>query len=258
MLLGALLSLALLAPPAQAPVGAAQKNVKPEQKPQTYYWKDAGGQTHITNSPPPPDATLIDMPSVTAIERETRILPIRQSAGRKNTDLPDLSPAQQVAWKNLEQLIVDARSQRDIKRLESVIELLIHEYRWSDGLWAMPMLPLAALAVLCLLGWWVALGLKRDLRWPVISLFGLAGLMLAHVMLSAFVWRPQCLRLRVNLTVLERHLGEDKTISDAHRRELQARYKALEESSYPTALPWSFPAAVDDLEATMKHVVIEP
>ena len=39
-----------------------------QPQPRTYYWRDAAGQTHITNTPPPPDAQVLEAPPPPAVE----------------------------------------------------------------------------------------------------------------------------------------------------------------------------------------------
>ena len=67
-----------------------------QAQPRTYYWRDAAGQTHITNTPPPGDAETLDAPPPTAVEpgRPVNLDLIRPSAVRGGQSPVELTPTQ--------------------------------------------------------------------------------------------------------------------------------------------------------------------
>lgn len=237
----ALLALALLAPPA-----------KP-----TYTWRDAAGQTHITNTPPPPGAEIVEPPPPPAVEPAIRVKPVRQSSSRGGQQVV-LSPAQREAWQGLDRHLAKARAAGDRKTLEAVADSLIHDCLWGNGLWAMPALPLLSVLLMGLLGWWLALGLKPDLRAPLVGGFLVAGVAFGQLLLNAFLYHPQAVRLHQNLELLEHHLGTGAPPRPELHAQLLQRYQALDRAVDPLRAPWAFPGEVRALRETMKRVMVDP
>jgi len=225
----------------------------------TYTWRDAAGQTHITSTPPPPGAVLVEPPPPPAIESNSqpRRTPVQEAAPTGPAQ-EQLSPAQQEAWLALEQHLARARADRDPRTLEAVADSLMSDSLWGHGLWIMPLVPILALALLGLLGWWVALGLGPGLRLPVTGTALLLGLALGHLLLGGFLYHPQAVRLVRNLELLEQHLGTGRPLAPAQRDLLRRHYRALEEAAAPNHLPWRFPAEVKALRAALKQVLVEP
>jgi hypothetical protein len=231
------------------------------QQPRTYYWRDAAGQTHITNTPPPADAEILDPPPPPSVETGrpgARVVPIRQSDSRGGSEPVVLNPAQQQAWSTLDAHLAKARSEGDRRTLEAVTDSLIHDCLWGNGLWAMPVLPLLSLLLMGLMGWWLALGLRADLRIPLVGGFLVLGLAFGHLLVGTFLYHPQSVRLRQNLELLELHMGTGRTLRPEHRTLLQQRYLALEQAAEPTKAPWRFPEEVRTLREVMKRVMVEP
>ncbi|MDR3682590.1 MAG: DUF4124 domain-containing protein [Geothrix sp.] len=226
--------------------------------PRTYYWRDAAGQTHITNTPPPSDAELLETPPALEAGRVGRPEVVRQSTGLGGRGPVQLSPAQQQAWGALDQRLAKARGEGDQGTLVVVADSLISDCLWGHGLWAMPAAPLLTVALLGLLGWWLALGLRSGLRVPLVAGFLLLGLGLGHLLLNVFLYHPQAVRLRQNLELLEQHLGTGRAPRAEHQRLLQERYRALEQAADPLRPPWRFPQEVSTLRAAMKQVMVEP
>lgn len=239
-----LLVLALLGPP----------------QPRTYYWRDAAGQTHITNTPPPSDAEILESPPPPAVEpgKTVRPEPVRQSASQGGHRQVVLSSVQQEAWDALDQHLAKARAEGDRRTLEAVADSLIQDCLWGSGLWAMPAVPLLSVILMGLLGWWLALGLREGSLAPLVSGFLLLGLALGHLLLNVFLYHPQAVRLRQNLELLEQHMGTGKALRPEYRTLLQQRYQALERAAEPLQAPWRFPAEVKTLREAMKQVMVEP
>jgi hypothetical protein len=228
--------------------------------PRTYYWRDAAGQTHITNTPPPSDAEILDSPPPPAVERGRTHHPevVRQSTSLGGHRQVPLSPVQQEAWMALDGRLAKARSEGDQRTPAVVADSIISDCLWGHGLWAMPAAPVLTVALMGLLGWWLAIGLRPSLHLPLIAGFLLLGLGLGHLLLNVFLYHPQALRLRQNLELLEQHLGTGQAPRQDHQRLLQERYQAVEQAADPLLPPWRFPLEVRSLRAAMKQVMVEP
>ncbi|MBK7292338.1 MAG: DUF4124 domain-containing protein [Holophagaceae bacterium] len=231
-----------------------------QPQPRTYYWRDAAGQTHITNTPPPPDAQVLEAPPPPAVEPGHGGRPevLRQSSGRDGRRQAQLSPAQQQAWEALNRRLAKARAEGDRPTLEAVANSLIHDCLWGNGLWAMPVAPILSVLLMGLLGWWLALGLRTGPKLPLVAGFILLGVGFGHMVLNAFLYHPQAARLRQNLELLEQNLGTDRPLRPEHRILLQQRYQALEQAAGPLQAPWRFPAEVKALRQALKQVMVEP
>jgi len=231
-----------------------------QPQPRTYYWRDAAGQTHITNTPPPADAQVLEAPPPPAVEPGHGARPevLRQSSGRDGRRQAQLSPAQQQAWETLNRRLAKARAEGDRPTLEAVANSLIHDCLWGNGLWAMPVAPVLAVLLMGLLGWWLALGLQAGPKLPLVAGFILLGVAFGHLILNAFLYHPQAARLRQNLELLEQYLGTDRPLRPEHRTLLQQRYHALEQAAGPLQAPWRFPAEVETLRQALKQVMVEP
>ncbi|MFN7958991.1 MAG: DUF4124 domain-containing protein [Holophagaceae bacterium] len=231
-----------------------------QPQPRTYYWRDAAGQTHITNTPPPPDAQILEAPPPPAVEPGHGGRPemLRQSANRGGRREALLSPAQRQAWESLDRRLAKARAEGDRPTLEAVADSLIYDCLWGSGLWAMPVVPLLSVALMGLLGWWLALGLQTGPKAPLIVGFLLLGAAFGHLILNGFLYHPQAARLRQNLELLEQYMGTDRALRPERRTLLQQRYSALEQAAEPLQAPWRFPAEVQALRLALKQVMIDP
>lgn len=237
-----LLTLALLGPPSR-----------------TYYWRDANGQTHITNTPPPADAEVLEPPAPSGVERgRPGRLPDRQNEDLGGRGQVVLNPAQLQAWEALDQHLARARAGNDQRTLEAVADSLIHDCLWGNGLWAMLTVPILSLLLMGLMGWWLALGGNPSLRLPVLGGFLLLGLAFGHVLLNVFLYHPQSSRLQQNLELLERHMGTGRALRPEHHALMLQRYRALQRAAEPTEAPWHFPAEVRALRETVKQVMVDP
>ncbi len=226
-----------------------------------YRWKDEKGKIQITNTPPPPGAPVLEEPPPPlALESDHggKLL-VKQSGASSRSKPADLSPEQQAAWEALDKALGNARRRGDKATQEAVVSLLIQNSRWSNGLWYVAFMPVIALALMGLLGWWIAFNLPASQRRPMIGGFVFSGIVLGQLLLSHFLYRPQFYRLRLNLTLLtDFYLGGDLRMGPKNREALQAHWTALEAASASTAPPWRFPAEVSALEDTLKRVVVEP
>jgi len=231
-----------------------------QPQPRTYYWRDAAGQTHITNTPPPADAQVLEAPPPPAVEPGHGGQPevLRQNTVRNGRRQALLSPAQQKAWEALNQRLAKARAEGDQPTLQAVANSLIHDCLWGNGLWAMPAAPFLAVLITGLLGWWLALGFRTAPRLPLVAGFILLGVAFGHLVLNAFLYHPQAVRLRQNLELLEQYMGTGRPLRPEHRTLLQQRYQALEQATGPLQAPWRFPAEVEALRQALKQVMVEP
>jgi hypothetical protein len=217
----------------------------------TYYWRDAAGQTHITNTPPPSDAEVLATPPPAAVEPG-------KVGNRELVHQMTLSPVQQQTWGTLDGRLAKARSEGDQGTLVVVADSIISDCLWGHGLWVMPAAPVLMVALMGLLGWWLAIGLRPSMHGPLVAGFLLLGLGLGHLLLNVFLYHHQAVRLRQNLELLEQHLGTGKDLRPDYQRLLQQRYQALEQATDPLQPPWRFPQEVKALRAVMKRVMVEP
>lgn len=229
-----------------------------QAQPRTYYWRDAAGQTHITNTPPPPDAVLLDSPPPSAVEpdRPGQLDHITPGASRGGSMQVELTPTQQQDWEALDKYLAQARARGDLRAVEVVTDALVGDCLWGSRLWVMPALPVVSILFLGFLGWWVALGLRPVFHVPLVAGFLVIGLVCSHLLLNGFIYHPQALRLRRNLERLEHYMGTGKALRPEQRALLQQRYLALEQAAEPSAAPWRFPAEVMALREAVKKVMI--
>ncbi len=231
-----------------------------QPQPALHRWRDAQGQVHITTTPPPADAEVLEPPQSQGVEQEKTAHPelVRQSASKGNHRQVSLSPAQEKAWKALDQKLAQARAAGDYQTLEAVADSLMHDCLWGHGLWVMPIVPILSVLLMGLLGWWLALGLRTGPRLPLIVGFLLLGFGLGHLLLNVFLYHPQATRLRQNLELFELHLGTGKPLRTEQQALLQQRYQALGQAAEPSQVPWRFPGEVASLRAALKQVMVEP
>jgi hypothetical protein len=231
-----------------------------QAQPRTYYWRDAAGQTHITNTPPPVDAEILDAPPPTAVEpgRPGHLNLIRPSSIQSGRSEVELTPAQKQDWEALDKYLALARSRGDHRTLEVVTDSLIQDCRWGSGLWVMPALPVVSILLLGLLGWWLALGLRPVFHLPLVGGFLVLGIVFGNLLLNGFLYHPQAVRLQQNLERLEHYMGTGKALRPGQRTLLQQRFLALGRAAEPFAAPWRFPAEVEALREAMKQVMVEP
>ncbi|HJV23616.1 MAG TPA: DUF4124 domain-containing protein [Holophagaceae bacterium] len=229
--------------------------------PKVYRWKDEKGKIQITNTPPPPGAPVLEEPPppmALESDRGDKLL-VRQSGGSARSKPADLNPEQQAAWEALDKALGQARRRGDKATLQAVVSSLISESRWSNGLGFVALMPAVALALMGLMGWWIAFNLPGSQRRPLIGAFVFSGLVLGQLMLCQFLYRPQFFRMRLNLTLLtDFYLGGDLRMGPKNREAVQAHWSKLEAASSPLSAPWRFPAEVSALEDTLKRVVVEP
>ena len=226
---------------------------------QVYRWRDEKGQPHVTNTPPPPGAEMmVAPPPPPAVEQGRPEPPFRPRASRMDRRKGVLTAAQQAAWQALDQHLAKARAQNDRRTLEAVTDSLIDDCLWGGGLWAIPLLPALSLALMGLLGWWLALGLRPGAQIPLVGGFLLLGLAFGQLLLASFLFHPQAERLQQNMELLELHNGSGKEDRPDNRALLQKRYQAMENATDPLQPPWRFPAQVSALRQDMKQVLVDP
>ncbi|MBI4912772.1 MAG: DUF4124 domain-containing protein [Acidobacteria bacterium] len=226
---------------------------------QMYRWKDKKGVEHVTNTPPPPGATALEVPPAQNGREPGAGSPPAadppERAPRKN--LQGLSEQQLERWRALDLRLEEARNKKDAATIEAVVEGLFRESLWGSGLWALPLLPLATLAFLILLGWWIATGLRPPASVAVVGLAAVLGLGLAHLTLTRFLFRNQFLRLQSNLAVLEQHLG-GRSPRPSNQEALRQHLQTLEAAARPVSPPWAFFLETRAAEDTMIRVALDP
>jgi hypothetical protein len=224
-----------------------------------YRWKDRSGKEHVTQTPPPPGATALNVP-------QPQAGPGAQPAAAANED-----PVQKVhqpavsgldsrlveKWKALDQRLEEARSKQDTVAIEAIVEGLFRESLWGGGLWAIPLLPIATLTLLVLLGWWAGSALKQPWATVVIVVSILLGLTLGQLTLSRFLYRIQFSRLQAKLALLENHLG-GKLPRATNRAAMQKHLADLDAAATPLAPPWAFLLECLSAEDTMIKVALDP
>lgn len=229
------------------------------QAPTLYRWKDRSGKEHVTQTPPPPGATTLAVPQPqggttppnATLQSESPVLKVQPPSR------PGLEPQLVEKWKALDQRLEEARTKRDTVAIEAIVEGLFRESLWGGGLWAIPLLPVATLALLILLGWWAGSGLRQPLSALVVVVSILLGLILGQFTLSRFLYQIQFSRLQSRLALLENHLG-GKLPRATHRKAMQDHLRALEAASGWLAPPWAFLLECRSAEDTMIKVALDP
>ncbi len=226
---------------------------------QIYRWRDKSGKEHVTNTPPPPGATRLDVPPAQGGPSPQAPEGQAQDAAQKGPrpPLPGMEPGQAEWWTALDQRLEEARSKQDTAAIEAIVEGIFREALWGKGAWAIPVLPIATFALVVLLGWWLAGGLRPPIAALVVGLAVVAGLVLAQLTLSRFLYRIQFARLRSHMALLENHLG-GKLPRGSHRAALDQHLAALENATRPTAAPWAFLLECRNTEDTMVKVALDP
>lgn len=224
-----------------------------------YRWKDRSGKEYITNTPPPPGATSLDVPAAKeGAPSGPAPVPAEEAARRAQpAPLPGMAPDQEERWKALDLRLGEARAKQDHAAIEGIIEGLFRDCLWGSGLWAIPLLPVATLSLLALLGWWAGSALKQPWTAAAIAISVVLGLLLGQLTLSRFLFRIQCGRLTASLQRLEQHLG-GKLPRRTHRDALDQHRRNLEAATRPFAAPWAFLAECRAAEDTMIKVALDP
>lgn len=224
-----------------------------------YRWKDRSGKEYITNTPPPPGATSLDVPPAQGGAPNEPPAVLAEEAGRRTqaAGIPGLPSDQGERWKALDLRLGEARAKQDTAAIEGIVEGLFRDSLWGSGLWAIPLLPVATLSLLTLLGWWVGSALKQPWTTAAIALSVILGLALGQLTLSRFLFRIQNARLNANLTLLEGHLG-GKLPRGSHQAALNQHRKVLEAATRPLAAPWAFLVECRAAEDTMIKVALDP
>lgn len=228
-------------------------------QPRIYRWKDRSGKEFITNTPPPPGATRLDVPPAQAgKDGEAPPAPAEEAARRAHPPaIPGLDPSQVERWRALDLRLGEARAKQDTAAIEGIVEGLVRDSLWGSGLWAIPLLPVATLSLLALLGWWVGSSLRQPWTTGVIALALILGLALGQLTLSRFLFRIQCTRLTATLGLLERHLG-GKLPRGSHQAALDQHRRNLEAATRPLAAPWAFLVECRAAEDTLVKVALDP
>lgn len=224
-----------------------------------YRWKDRSGKEYITNTPPPPGATSLDVPPAQGGTPSEPPATLAEEAGRRipPAAVPGLPSDQGERWKALDLRLGEARAKQDTAAIEGIVEGLFRDSLWGSGLWAIPLLPVATLSLLTLLGWWVGSALKQPWTTAAIVLSVLLGLALGQLTLSRFLFRIQNARLNANLALLEGHLG-GKLPRGSHQAALNQHRRSLEAATRPLAAPWAFLVECRAAEDTMIKVALDP
>lgn len=225
------------------------------QQPQLYRWKDRDGKEHVTNTPPPGNATPLVVPPL-----ENKKEPEHDKA--KAVPAHALNQpnhgASEESWRVLGLQIRAARTQGDLPTLQQTAQKVLRHALWGDGLWALALLPVAALALVTLLGWWIG-GTVEGVAGHLITVLAfVAGLGLAHLCLGRFIYRAQAQRLREAAAALQGQLLEPESQPTAALQDLQAKGAALEEGLSPKSPPWRFPSRVTAFKQALQQAMVSP
>lgn len=239
--------------------GSALAGFAETTKPQIYRWKDRAGKEHITNVPPPPGATSLDVPPAQGQPSSEPPSAQAQDASQnaRRPAPPGLTAEQVLFWQGLDQRFEEARNKQDTASIEAMVEGLVRESLWGGGLWAIPLLPIATLALVVLLGWWAGSGLRQPWAAGMIVLAVVVGLALVQLTLSRFLYRIQLTRLQSNFTLLESHLG-GKVPRPSNRKLIQEHMATLGKAARPSASPWAFLTECRTAEDAMIKVALDP
>lgn len=227
---------------------------------QIYRWKDAKGRLYITTTPPPPGATVIGIPP----EQNTKTVELPKplpKPGPVQLSAPpnqQLSESQRGFWELLAQSLGDARAKGDRVELEEAADRIFNDSFWGNGLWVLPVLPIASLLLLLLLGWLLASNMKGAAKGMVMFLFAMLGFGAAQVTLARFVYKAQVQRLTGNLMLLELNLGGGKSLSPDHKETLDARLRALDDGTRATSLPWKYIRDAAAMKQALRQMVVDP
>ncbi len=212
----------------------AKPRVPPRRQP--HYWKDAQGQVHMTDTPPPAGAEVLASPPPSALQPEAAKAP-------PVDPLAQLPPELRARWEAIRTRALSARAQKDRAAMAALVHEVTQEARWGDGRRAALLLPIVGFAFLALIGWWLALGLHGPWRPVALGLALLAALAVADVLVVELVNRPQVPRLREDLKLLVQVAGPADSQS-----KLDPPLADLDAACSFGAAPWSFRAAVAVLE----------
>lgn len=225
------------------------------QEPKLYRWKDSEGKEHVTNTPPPGGATPLDVPPLEnkkEPEHASSSAAPTQAQNRKNLN------AWEESWRILGIQLREARAKKDLPALERATTQVMRKALWGDGLWALATLPVAALALVTLLGWWGGGAVRGPAGHLITVLAFLVGLGLAHLCLGRFVYTPQAQRLRDAAVALQAQLVDPGTTPSEAFRNLEALGVSREEGLHPTAPPWRFPKWVMAFRQALHQAMVNP
>lgn len=228
------------------------------QTPQLYRWRDRQGKEHVTNTPPPSNATPLAVPPLENRKEEERPKAPAPPKPSKSARPSETDPAEEAYWLTLGARLREAQARQDRGTLEQGATDLMRRALWGEGLWALVLLPLATLALVGLLGWWGGSALGG---WGGRTLTAgclLLGVGLAHVGLVQFVYGPQAARLRSAATALQRHMGEPPLAPRAPYLELQAQAASLQDGLHPLTPPWRFPERVMAFRRALRRALVSP
>ncbi|MBL0211250.1 MAG: DUF4124 domain-containing protein [Holophagaceae bacterium] len=227
---------------------------------QIYRWKDAKGKLYITTTPPPPGAKALDIPPEQNTKAPELPKPLPRPGPVQLAAPPNqpLSESQRGFWELLAQSLGDARAKGDRMELEEAADRIFNDSFWGNGLWVLPVLPLASLLLLVLLGWLLASNLKGAAKGLVMLLFVVLGFGAAQVTLARFVYRAQVQRLTGNLMLLELNLGGGKSLSPEHKEALDARLRDLSDGTRATAFPWRYIQDAVAMRQALRQMVVDP
>lgn len=225
------------------------------QQPKLYRWKDPQGKEHVTNTPPPGGAVPLDVPPL-----ENKKEPEHQ---KSTVSLPPAKAPRglttiEEGWRSLGLRLREARIRGDRTTLDHAANKVATDALWGDGLWALMFLPVAALALVTLLGWWGGGALRGVAGHLVTVLFLLAGIGLAHFCLGRFVYKAQAQRLRSAAAALQAQLVEPGTMPNEGFRALEIKGAALEDGLTLSAPPWRFPNRVAAFKEALVRAVANP
>jgi hypothetical protein len=162
------------------------------------------------------------------------------------------------SWRILGIQLREARAKRDLPALDRATSKVMRAALWGDGLWALATLPVAALALVTLLGWWGGGAVRGPAGHAITVLSFLVGLGLAHLCLGRFVYKAQAQRLRDAAVALQAQLVEPGATPGEAFQKLEALGQSREEGLHPGAPPWRFPKWVMAFRQALLQAMVNP
>jgi hypothetical protein len=219
-------------------LGLNTKPPRPRPKPAPHYWRDAEGQVHMTDTPPPAGAEVLPGPPPSALQAKAP----KAGAALAVDPLDAVPESERPRWADLRARAAKAHGDRTA--LAALVHEVTQEARWGEGRRALLLLPVLGFAFMALVGWWLALGLHGFWRPAALGLALLAGLAMADLLVVELVNRPQVGKLREDC----RRLLQVAAPQPAAQAGLDGPLAELDAACSFGAAPWRFRAAVAELE----------
>jgi len=229
-------------------------------RPPVYRWKDRAGQSHVTTTVPPSNATIIEIltheNAVKEADIEDAAIPITPEEFRNQIESA-LGEKTIDYWHGIDKSFYDARQSKDADESIGTVDIVIKEALWGNRLWAISLLPLVIITICLLLAWWMCVGLSKPIKTLIWIAFGLVGLLLSHVCLNGLLYRVQAKRMDFVLSVMPHYLGGYVELSPDNQQAIRLHVEALSKTASPLSPPWAFSVEIHRVRQTLQRVVLE-